>query len=68
MIKQRKIYLNGSVTQANEMLAQVLDEYERLQANPTAKSHFETEEQYQRRMKKETEQIVKNSNTKRSSF
>lgn len=59
MNMQRKIYLNGSVEQAQEMLAQVLAEYERLLANPTAKSHFETEEQYQRRMQREAEQNSK---------
>lgn len=64
MTTPRKIYLNGSVKQANEMLAQVLDEYERLQANPTAKSYFETEEQYERRMKKEMKQTHSDSGDK----
>ena len=50
MNERRKIYLNGTAEQASHMLQYILQEHQRLEANPSIKSFFETEEQYQNRM------------------
>ena len=53
--KKVHIYLNGTIDQLNAMVQDIADEVNRIDSSPDGvftKSHFETEEQYQSRIKR----------------